>query len=62
MASCKKKYSERKSMKRFYDLKQKQATGWLEISRLFLWQIVWEYLRAEPKSKNEKITYNQTFR
>ena len=62
MASCKKKYSERKSMKRFYDLKQKQVTGWLEISRFFLWQIVWEYLRAEPKSKNEIITYNQTFR
>lgn len=62
MASCKKKYSERKSMKRFYDLKQKQVTGWLEISRFFLWQIVWEYLRAEPKSKNEKVTYNQTFR
>ena len=41
-------------MKRFYDLKQKQVTGWLEISRLFSWQIVWEYLRAEPKSKNEK--------
>ena len=49
-------------MKRFYDLKQKQVTGWLEISRLFSWQIVWEYLRAEPKSKNEKNSYNQTFR
>ena len=61
MASCKKKYSERKSMKRFYDLKQKQVTGWLEISRLFSWQIVWEYLALNLRVKMKKLHTTKRF-